>query len=501
MTKISHSMLKQCRRLRAKLSGSENMMIDRSQLDPSRAAAKISAAIDRQIKSDGKSEQKYIKLLLLGPGEAGKSTLIRQMQLIHGEALDIEEKKARIPYIRQNIFDSMVAILVAMKQFSIPLTSTEMRDRAERILQHSQVSNPTLSSKDILRSPFLSSPEFFEDVESLWKDEGVRQAYSRSNEYQLLDCAAYFFDRIGTIKDIDYIPSEQDILRCRVMTTSITETNITAPYESRSNVHFKVLDVGGQQGERRKWITLFEKVTAVLFVQDISSFDQTLREDSQTNRLLESLKVFHQVITTRYLRSVSVLTFLNKIDILKEKIRRGADFGAAMDKIREEAYLNATKPSHTAHDRKIYRSLYDILAENPYQNFHINDGDRKNFSDAFPVPNHNQTLFTLPRKLSKLGKKTSNPTLIYCEMDEKVVKAATYIRFLLKQIIDKVQDMRRKQINEERIPSFSCIEPAYRSYEFHYTCAIDKSNVAKVIEGCKSIIIKEFLMRIGLPMG
>lgn len=108
-----------------------------------------------------------------------------------------------------------------------------------------------------------------------------------------------FFDRIGTIKDIDYIPSEQDILRCRVMTTSITETNITAPYESRSNVHFKVLDVGGQQGERRKWITLFEKVTAVLFVQDISSFDQTLREDSQTNRLLESLKVFHQVITTR----------------------------------------------------------------------------------------------------------------------------------------------------------------------------------------------------------
>ena len=83
------------------------------------------------------------------------------------------------------------------------------------------------------------------------------------------------------------------------MTTSITETRFTAPYESRGNVHFKVLDVGGQQGERRKWITLFDKVTAVLFVQDISSFDQKLREDSQTNRLLESLKVFYQVITTR----------------------------------------------------------------------------------------------------------------------------------------------------------------------------------------------------------
>lgn len=88
-------------------------------------------------------------------------------------------------------------------------------------------------------------------------------------------------------------------------------------------------------------------------------------------RLMASMILIKYIIY-RYLRSVSVLTFLNKIDILKEKIRRGADFGAAMDKIREEAYLNATKPSHTAHDRKIYRSLYDILAENPYQNFHIN---------------------------------------------------------------------------------------------------------------------------------
>ena len=109
-----------------------------------------------------------------------------------------------------------------------------------------------------------------------------------------------FFERIPFIRQPDYIPSEQDVLRCRVMTTSITETKFEAPYRARGrNVHFKVLDVGGQRGERRKWITLFDKVTAVLFVQDISSFDQTLREDSQTNRLLESLKVFYQVITTK----------------------------------------------------------------------------------------------------------------------------------------------------------------------------------------------------------
>lgn len=44
----------------------------------------------------------------VGPGEAGKSTLIKQMQLIHGENMDCTEKLEKIPYIRQNIFDSMV---------------------------------------------------------------------------------------------------------------------------------------------------------------------------------------------------------------------------------------------------------------------------------------------------------------------------------------------------------------------------------------------------------
>lgn len=46
--------------------------------------------------------------IILGPGEAGKSTLIKQMQLIHGDNMEMQEKLQKIPYIRQNIFDSMV---------------------------------------------------------------------------------------------------------------------------------------------------------------------------------------------------------------------------------------------------------------------------------------------------------------------------------------------------------------------------------------------------------
>jgi len=77
-----------------------------------------------------------------------------------------------------------------MVEFDIPLSSPAAKERAQRVLSNSQVCNPSLTSKDILNSRFLSSPEFFDDITNLWQDDGVKMAYSRSNEYQLLDCAA-----------------------------------------------------------------------------------------------------------------------------------------------------------------------------------------------------------------------------------------------------------------------------------------------------------------------
>ncbi|VDD97091.1 unnamed protein product [Enterobius vermicularis] len=76
----------------------------------------------------------------------------------------------------------------------------------------------------VLISP--TSLIFYDHVIKCWSDRGVQTCFER-NFQRSRDLTANnfsFLDKIAMIRRSDYIPSEQDILRCRVMTTGIFET-------------------------------------------------------------------------------------------------------------------------------------------------------------------------------------------------------------------------------------------------------------------------------------
>ncbi|EFN63840.1 Guanine nucleotide-binding protein G(s) subunit alpha [Camponotus floridanus] len=110
----------------------------------------------------------------------------------------------------------------------------------------------------------------------------------------------------------------QDILRCRVLTSGIFETRFQV-----DKVNFHMFDVGGQRDERRKWIQCFNDVTAIIFVTACSSYNMVLREDPTKLRLRESLDLFKSIWNNRWLRTISVILFLNKQDLLAEKVKAG----------------------------------------------------------------------------------------------------------------------------------------------------------------------------------
>ena len=61
----------------------------------------------------------------------------------------------------------------------------------------------------------------------------------------------------------------------------------------------------------------------LIFLTAISEYDQVLMEDEETNRLRESVRLFETILQTPWFEDKDVILFLNKTDLLKEKIEKG----------------------------------------------------------------------------------------------------------------------------------------------------------------------------------
>ena len=85
---------------------------------------------------------------------------------------------------------------------------------------------------------------------------------------------SYFNDNLERMFLPDYMPTNLDILHCRLKTTGITETVFNL-----GQLSYRICDVGGQRSERRKWIHCFENVTGCIFLVGISGYDEVLEED------------------------------------------------------------------------------------------------------------------------------------------------------------------------------------------------------------------------------
>jgi len=115
----------------------------------------------------------------------------------------------------------------------------------------------------------------------------------------------------------EYEPTNDDILRTRCRTSGVEEADFDF-----SDLSFRMIDVGGQRSERRKWIHCFEDVTAVIFCIATSEYDQYLREDITQNRMRESLLLFDEIVNSIWFSHTTFVLFMNKADLFEEKIRR-----------------------------------------------------------------------------------------------------------------------------------------------------------------------------------
>ncbi|XP_068448464.1 guanine nucleotide binding protein (G protein) alpha v1 isoform X2 [Clinocottus analis] len=264
-----------------------------------------SAKIDKDLYEYAKREMNVVKILLLGAAESGKSTLVKQMKIIHSHGFTKQELTSFKPAVLDNLLTSMKFVLHGMGVLRINLANIRNKVHA-----HSVLSCGRCFDEERVLFPFLSHA-----LSCLLADQGVRAAAARGYEYELNDSALYFFENLARITSPEYVPTETDVLRVRLRTTGVIETQFKV-----DRLIFRMYDVGGQRTERRKWIGCFEDVRAVLFVVALSGYDMTLVEDPSVNRLQESMKLFSTICNNVFFRNTSMILFMNKIDLFQDKI-------------------------------------------------------------------------------------------------------------------------------------------------------------------------------------
>lgn len=140
--------------------------------------------IDKALAKEKITFRRTIKILLLGAGESGKSTFLKQMKIIHGQEFDDEAVKEFKTVIYGNIVKGLRVLIDARDKLNIPWGE-------EGISRHGSY---VFGCENANKLDEVSFQNYVEPMKALWKDSGIQQAYDRRREFQLVCIICIFFN-------------------------------------------------------------------------------------------------------------------------------------------------------------------------------------------------------------------------------------------------------------------------------------------------------------------
>eukprot|EP00484_Ammonia_sp_Unknown_P025625 CAMPEP_0197031528 /NCGR_PEP_ID=MMETSP1384-20130603/10510_1 /TAXON_ID=29189 /ORGANISM="Ammonia sp." /LENGTH=368 /DNA_ID=CAMNT_0042461069 /DNA_START=41 /DNA_END=1147 /DNA_ORIENTATION=- len=334
--------------------------------------------ITGHMKNEAEIDGETRKLLLLGAGSSGKSTLLKQLRFLYlyqrGYPDDELQKYTNI--IHENLVLIMTTLCRECVRFGY-----EYVDKNKQIMQR------LLSAADAksVASSF-GNTELKQCLQDIWSDPGIQKTYLRRSEFILMDNSQYLLNNMDRIISDEYAPTFEDCVYCRSVTTGITTETFIYETSKGQKERYMIVDVGGQRTERKKWIKCFDDVMAILFCIALSGYDQMLWEDNTANRFEEALKLLHEMVTEdkyKPLRSAKYIVFLNKRDLLKQKIAQvpfryknefqSSDYDETLKWIQEKItsfdlnrtfYFNITCATDTEDVERVFQICRDIIIRN-----------------------------------------------------------------------------------------------------------------------------------------
>lgn len=211
----------------------------------SKVDSEANRAIEAQMKHDKLLDDHVNKLLLLGSGESGKSTIFKQVSSLYVKA----PTKADLQRLEVVVYGNMYDALLTLSRKAVEyIEAGRLEGSVDEELQ---------LSMDFIDEAASQSRTVDEEViihfEKVWNHPIIIGVLALRNEFQYNESVGFFFGKLETIASPDYCPDFEDMLRVRLRTTGTSEIKL-----KMDGSEIRIVDVGGQKSERTKWIHQFE---------------------------------------------------------------------------------------------------------------------------------------------------------------------------------------------------------------------------------------------------
>jgi len=291
--------------------------------------------ISHRLKTEQQKQDHDKTALLIGPPNAGKTTILKQFYFTQKSQGSNEIELEFLDLLGQHCLEEIRSNCLETINILGHYLRTNMATK-----KHRRCTMSDHFSVHFQRRPPLS------ELKSAWK--AVRKLYTkkaiapsthrkrRSRWLRLKENMAYFLDRIEEIMDEHYQLTPRDLIMHK--TESLAVSRHHGSVEGFNGLH--LIDFGAVSPLRlsphssAKSLKLFENVDGILFVAALSDycvFDPKLG----ANRLTYSLRMFEALTKLKWFGSTKIFLVLSKVDVLRQRLKSGISlteyFGDAWD--------------------------------------------------------------------------------------------------------------------------------------------------------------------------
>jgi hypothetical protein len=296
----------------------------------------------------------------------------------------------------------------------------------------------------------------------------------------------------------------------------------------------RMFDVGGQKGERRKWIQVFDGISAILFLISASEFDLMTREvakqfsyekvynqaglrfsrsvsvdkrkNYRENRMLDSLRLFQDICDSRFLEYCGLICFLNKQDQLRDKIVNRkcnlSDYFEDYASFEYEPKVNWLAELSGSSDRRNHnlRAYWRSRLKNGSREGSINSAvvldqfgstdvrTQQRWSDVGESDSITSAAASLcpASAMASLGAVAMEAPTLSLELEYR--KARNFIKNKFVRVADQTAEKRHRK--QQGVYSSALNKKSVeRECFFHYTIATDTENIRTVFDDVQVMII------------